>query len=340
LRLHMKQLDPQEFLSLGEKLPIIDVRSPVEYEQGRLPNALNMPLLSDEERVIVGTLYKQDSPQAAFKRGLDFIGPKMSGFIEFAEGLQSQELLVHCWRGGNRSHSVAMLLETNGFNVSILNGGYKAYRREALEFFDQPLPLMVLTGYTGSLKTEVLYALQELGEQMVDFEGLACHQGSAFGRQESEEQPTSEQFQNLLFQEFRKLDLTRRIWVEDESMRIGRVDLVAELYHQKEQSPHVFLEVARPVRVKNLVLNYRHVSLERLVLATKSIQKKLGKKEARQALEFIDHGDAPEAAAIILKYYDKRYGKAIEEKREHIRLHLETQSSDPMHIAEEILSKI
>ncbi len=336
----MKRLDPQDFLLQGEKLPIIDVRSPIEFDQGALSNAINMPLFNNEERAIVGTLYKQEGPMIAFKKGLDFIGPKMSNFIRFVEKIESRELLVHCWRGGNRSQSVALLLEAAGFSVSILAGGYKAYRRTALDFFEQPLPLIVLTGYTGSLKTEVLHALAACGEQMVDFEGLARHQGSAFGRQPAQLQPTSEQFQNQLFERFRKWDLAKRIWVEDESMSIGGVNLMESLYHQKNAAPFVFLDVPVEVRLQNLLKNYSAMPKELLIQATERIQKKLGKNESAQAMNFIHQGEALEAATIILKYYDKRYSKSILSKKDQSLLHLETRNDDPEMIAKEILEKI
>ncbi|MFT6865485.1 MAG: tRNA 2-selenouridine synthase [Cyclobacteriaceae bacterium] len=336
----MKRLNAQDFLLLSEKTPIIDVRSPVEFEQGRLPNALNMPLFSNEERTVVGTLYKQQGPLIAFKKGLDYIGPKMSSFIRFVEKLESRELLVHCWRGGNRSQSVALLLEAAGFSVSVLSGGYKAYRKTALDFFSQPLPLIVLTGYTGSLKTEVLHVLTDQGEQVVDLEGLACHQGSAFGRQLSQLQPTSEQFQNQLYEAFRAMDLNRRIWVEDESMSIGAVNLVSELYLQKNAAPCVFLDVPQDMRLQNLIKNYSNMSKELLIEATIRIQKKLGQNETAQAIEFINGDEALEAAKIILKYYDKRYFKSIENKMDHLKLHLEINSNDPIMIANEILSKL
>jgi len=336
----MKRYPLDKFLELGQSQPIIDVRSPGEYELGRLPHSHNMPLLSNEERADVGTIYKQVNPQAAFKKGLEYIGPKMSGFIDFAENLHNQELLVHCWRGGQRSQSVALLLEAYGFKVGVLEGGYKSYRTAALSFFEQKLPLVVLTGYTGSRKTEVLHELTTLGEQVVDLEGLAHHQGSAFGRQASEIQPSSEQFQNELYETFRKMDLSKRIWVEDESMRIGSVNMMPELYHQKNEAPCVFMDIPKDARIQNLIANYGQMDVPKLIKATKSISKKLGLKEAETAIEHIENGDAEPAARIILKYYDKRYHKAIEDKRDHFVLHLQIDSRDPKELAGEILRRL
>ncbi len=336
----MKKLAIHDFLKLAESTPVLDVRSPAEYEQGRLPNSHNMPLLDNDERAVVGTLYKQTGPKVAFKKGLEFIGPKMSGFIEFAESLKSENLLVHCWRGGQRSQSVATLLETYGFKVNTLDGGYKSYRHAAIQFFTKPLPLIVLTGFTGSRKTEVLHELARLGEQVIDLEGLANHQGSAFGRRPSEIQPSVEQFQNMLFEEFRKMNLSKRIWLEDESMRIGGVNMTQELYHQKNAAPCVFMEIPRASRIKNLVTNYGKQDEANLIRAANSIQKKLGLREAEQAIEFIRQGEAKDAAGIILKYYDKRYAKSIDDKKDHISIHLQLDERDPAILAKAILNKL
>lgn len=335
----MNRLTLDQFTTLAETRPVLDVRSPIEFEQGHLPNAMNMPLLSDEERVEVGTLYKQVSPQVAFKRGLDFIGPKMSGMITFVEDLNSHELLVHCWRGGNRSQSVAMLLESYGFKVSILKGGYKTYRQAALRFFNQPLPLLVLTGCTGSLKTEVLHALAARGEQVVDLEGIACHQGSTFGRQ-GQEQPTGEQFQNNLYEAFLPLDLNRRIWLEDESMRIGQVSLVEELYQQKNKAPMVLLDMGKELRIRNLVKNYGQVDKSYLIRATQAISKKLGRLETEMALGHIESQEPEAAASVLLEYYDRQYRKSIERKKKQVILTLEADHTDPELIADQLLASL
>ena len=210
----------------------------------------------------------------------------------------------------------------------------------ALEFFHQPLPLMVLTGYTGSRKTEVLHELKALGEQVVDFEGLAKHQGSAFGQQQNSEQPTAEHFQNLLYETFKTLDLNRRIWVEDESLKIGRVNLVPELYRQKNTSPCVFLDVSLETRIQNLVESYSSLPKSYLLAATDNIQKKLGSTESEEARKHINQGNAKEAARIILKYYDKRYAKSIADKQPQIKLHMQTHNNHPQTLARQILEQL
>src|SRR5690606_20923019 len=186
----------------------------------------------------------------AIKKGLEIVGPKMVHFIEQAEAFQSTHLNLYCWRGGMRSESMAWLLERYGFTTTVLAGGYKAYRSHALNFFEQPLPLKVVSGYTGSKKTHFLQMLKEAGEQVIDLEGLAQHQGSSFGNKKSTGQPTTEQFQNLLYQAFSVLDLSKVIWIEDESMRIGQVNLPQRLYQRMEESPRVVLDISLAERVE------------------------------------------------------------------------------------------
>lgn len=333
----MKRIELETFLDLGKTFPTLDVRSPIEYHTGHLPHAHNLPLLSDEERVEVGTLYKQTSPQAAFKRGLEFIGPKMADFIRYAETLGSQELLVHCWRGGKRSESVAWLLESYGFRTYVLEGGYKSYRKAAIDYFNQKLPLLVLTGYTGSQKTQVLHALRDVGEQVVDLEGLACHQGSTFGKPIDQQQPSVEHFQNLLYETFRPFDMSKRIWIEDEPMRIGSVNLVPELFRLKNEAPYVFLEMSKEARINHLVSSYGTHPPEKLIEATLAIQKKLGGKETSDVIDHIHAGRAIEAATILLGYYDKRYALSIEKHTPQVVLHLSVAEENPEKIAAMLL---
>src|SRR3989339_1355584 len=193
-----KIISVAEFLKRGNSLPIIDVRSPGEYEHAHIPGALALPLFSNEERAEVGTIYKQRGRVQAVQKGLEFVGPKLKDFTKFALKLNSDELLIHCWRGGMRSSAMAWLLETVGINCSLLKDGYKAYRNHVLESFDLPYKILLLGGYTGSGKTEILSALKEAGEQVVDLEGLSNHKGSAFGALGQGIQPSSEQFENTL----------------------------------------------------------------------------------------------------------------------------------------------
>ena len=310
-----------DFLFLDPEVPILDVRSPGEYETGHIPNALSFPLFSDDERAMVGTLYKQESKKKAVKKGLEIVGPKMVDFIEEAEKFNSSKLAIYCWRGGMRSESMAWLLGQYGFETIVLEGGYKAYRNTLHTFFDQKLPLKVVTGYTGSKKTAFLHLLKAKGEQVVDLEGLAQHQGSRFGNEKSRDQPATEHFQNLVYQEFMRFDLNKTIWVEDESMRIGQVSLMENFYKQKNESAHVFIEIEKSQRVEFLIEDYGALSKEQLSGATQAISKKLGHDNATKAIDAIIENDLKTAVEIILTYYDRQYHKSISSKEHLIEGH-------------------
>ncbi|RYD95740.1 MAG: tRNA 2-selenouridine(34) synthase MnmH, partial [Sphingobacteriales bacterium] len=173
-----------DFLRLSEGALLYDVRSPGEYTHAQLPGAVSLPLFDNEERAQVGTAYKQVSREHAIRLGLDAFGPKMRGMVETVEKAAKKAGLDHhapvylyCWRGGMRSGAVAWLLDLYGFEVHVLDGGYKAFRNWVLERFTRSYPIRVLGGYTGTGKTELLLQLRKEGETVIDLEGLACHKG-------------------------------------------------------------------------------------------------------------------------------------------------------------------
>ena len=330
----MTILPVTEFLSLAA--PLLDVRAPSEYTDGHIPDAISLPLFSDLERAQVGTLYKQNGQKKAIKRGLEFVGPKMIPLIEKAEQLQSHQLRVHCWRGGMRSQSVAWLLETYGFEVSLLEGGYKAYRQEMQNCFEQAFNFRVITGYTGSKKTLILKALEDLEEQVVDLEGLANHQGSSFGNALTSGQPSTEHFHNMLFERIRSLDRTKPIWIEDESNMIGSCNLPRDIFLQKEASPHTFIHLPLEARLDHLVSDYGSVAVKGLIKATEGIRKRLGHQRADEAIELIESGELKQAAAIILSYYDRMYQRSIEKKDSMVSERITFEHGDVKEIAKHL----
>ena len=167
----MQILSAKEFIKLGKSLPIVDVRSPGEFGDGHIPGAINIPIFSNEERSIVGTIYKSKGRLQAIEKGLEIVGPKMAFFARHASSLaKTNQLLVHCWRGGMRSESMALLFERLDIKCFILQGGYKSYRNYLLEITGNIPHLIVIEGYTGSGKTEILQSLAKLGEQVIDLE--------------------------------------------------------------------------------------------------------------------------------------------------------------------------
>jgi tRNA 2-selenouridine synthase len=310
--------DIEKHLCETSDLPLIDVRTPAEFSDGHIPGAHNLPLFTNEERAEVGTLYKKKGPDEAINLGLGFVGPKMQSIAESAKNIAvNGSLLVHCWRGGKRSESIAWLLDFSGLQVAIINGGYKAYRRYALEFMaNTEFNLTILGGRTGSAKTAILHKLSMLGEQVVDLEGLANHKGSAFGWIGEEEQPTTQQFENELFEILRHFDPKRRIWVENESKSIGRVYIPDGFWNKMKNAPLVHLEVSLEQRVNHLVSLYAaQEDRSSLAQSFTKIERRLGGKNLKAAVDAIEVGDYAEAARIALVYYDKTYDYNLENNR-------------------------
>jgi tRNA 2-selenouridine synthase len=305
----VKQLSVEEFLRKAEQLPVIDVRSPGEYNHAHIPGAVSVPLFDNDERAQVGTKYKNAGKDAAVLLGLDLVGPKLSGFVKKAKKLnpQQKEVLVHCWRGGMRSGSFAWLLDTAGLTASTLVGGYKAYRNAVIAAFSEPRQLLILGGKTGSGKTDVLHELARQGEQVIDLEGLAHHKGSSYGAIGQLPQPATEHFENLLFAKWRTLDPNRRIWLEDESRNVGSCFIPLPLWGQMRTAPVAFLDVPKEVRIKRLVTEYTGIDHKLLIEATERIRKRLGGKVTKDALDALDRHDYAAVADLTLDYYDKAY---------------------------------
>ncbi|MDX1910780.1 MAG: tRNA 2-selenouridine(34) synthase MnmH [Saprospiraceae bacterium] len=305
---------PALFLAQCSNRVLLDVRSPAEWAQGHIPGAHSFPLFSDAERAKVGTLYKQQGKDAAFEMGLRLVGPKMEGFVKQAKALApDRRLALHCWRGGQRSGSMAWLLRQAGFDVCTLEGGYKAYRRHVLESWSQfALRLVVVGGRTGCGKTKVLHALRALGEQVIDLEALARHKGSAFGFIGEAPQPTVEQFENDLHHALQGLDPARRVWIENESRSIGRVYIPEDFWKKMKAATLLNIEIPEPARIENLLADYTASNRADLEAAFEKIASKLGGLQHKTALEALAEGDLARAARIALAYYDKTYQFALD----------------------------
>ncbi len=245
--------------------------------------------------------------------GLRIIGPKMALIVEQARTLAPDgKVGVHCWRGGERSASVGWLLEKAGFTeVLVLKRGYKAFREHVLASFSLPWKLEVLGGFTGTGKTELLGLLQRQGEQIVDLEGLAHHKGSSFGGIGEKEQPTTEQFENLLWHALSQLDPERPIWVEDESQMVGHVKTPDTFFAQMRSRTVHFIDMPVEQRAARLVKDYGAFPKEELAAATQRIQKRLGPQHAKEALEALEMDDLHRVALITLTYYDKTYARGL-----------------------------
>lgn len=327
------------FLAKCSNRTLLDVRSPGEYAQGRIPGALSFPLFSDAERAEVGTMYKQVGKEEAMELGLRIVGPKMESFVKQAKILApNRQLAVHCWRGGQRSGSMAWLFRQAGFEVITLEGGYKAYRHHVLESFEKTdLNIKVLGGRTGSGKTKILHALRDLGEQILDLEGIAHHKGSAFGFIGEAPQPTVEQFGNDLFEAIQALDPSRRVWVENESRSIGRIFIPDGFWFRMRAATLVNIKVPEEARIQNLLSDYVLSDRTELETAFQKIASKLGGLNLKTALEALEQADFATAARIALSYYDKTYQHGLETSTSNdIRL-LEFDHGDAQEIAKALI---
>lgn len=315
----LKEIDIKTGIQLANIIPIVDVRSPAEFAKGHIPGAVNIPLFSNSERAHVGTAYKKESKEKAMEIGLKYVEPKLNFFIEKAKELAPDtRIIIHCWRGGMRSKAFAKHLHDNGFtDVYTLIGGYKAFRNYALDSFCTKAKLCTLGGYTGSGKTYILYQLRKMGEQVIDLEGIANHKGSAFGGIGQKEQPTIEQFENNLFWKWKDLDYSKTIWVEDESHRIGRVNIPMNLFENMRNEPLLFIDIPQSERIKHLVAEYADYPKTELDVSVEHISKRLGSENTKKALQSIENGDFEYVAEITLKYYDKYYLRGLNKRENH-----------------------
>ena len=334
----VEQINIKQFLNLSKELPVIDVRSPKEFEHAHIPGAVNLPLFSNEERTEVGICYKNKGRQEAILHGLKFVGPKLAAFAQEGQKIAiGNQLIVHCWRGGMRSSSMAWLFGTLGIKTFVLEGGYKTYRRHLKQQFASKIHLIVLGGMTGSGKTKILEELKENGQQVIDLEKLAHHKGSAFGALGQNSQTSTEQFENNLFEIWKTFDLNTPIWIEDESKTIGKVGIPDELFVQIRNSHVIVIEIPYEPRLNYLLEEYGKFSTNELKAAICKIKKRLDGKKFKIALKAIDYGDVKTAARIALDYYDKAYKFGLS-KREQDKIHsISTNSLDHPNNAKKIL---
>jgi len=308
---------------------IIDVRTPLEFAEDHLPGAVNVPFLTNEERVEIGTLYKQKGAHIARIRGLELTAGRFPAMMhEIAAAAKERPILVYCWRGGLRSKTVASILDLTGYPVKQLVGGYKAFRNQVSACFENFMPngpLVVLHGMTGIGKTTLLGVLAGRGEAIVDLEGIACHRGSAFGSLGlSQEHLTQKRFETLLWDTFRKLPPGKPVYVEGESRRIGQMTLPGNLYEVMGESLKVWCTASLETRVRRLTEEYGLREYEQgLTESLLRIKKRLGGDKFAEIAGYLQRWEMePFMTELIVSYYDKLYYK-VREWQEDLTLSLE-----------------
>ena len=314
----MSHRQPIRVTDIAQFDAIIDARTPAEFALDRIPGAINCPVLSNEERVTIGTIYKQVSPFEAKRLGAAMVSANLARHLRetFADKPANWKPLVYCWRGGLRSGSMVTWLRLVGWDAQQLAGGYKAFRGHVMEQIEALVPqlqLRVLCGATGSAKTRVLHALQAQGAQVLDLEGLASHKGSLLGGLPGVEQPSQKHFDTLLHAHMAQLDLSRPVFVEGESPKIGRVALPLSLVNHMRQAPVLEVRATPAARLAFLLRDYAYLGDDAEGLAFKLgfLKELQGKERVTRWQDWAQQGDLPALFAELMElHYDPQYERS------------------------------
>ena len=313
---------------------IIDVRAPAEYAEDHLPGAVSMPVLDDDERARVGTIYKQESPFTARKIGAALVARNAASHIErhLMDRPGGWRPLVYCWRGGQRSGSFALILGQIGWRVETIAGGYKAWRKLVVDqVHDRPVasPVVVLDGNTGTAKTALLARLAALGHQVIDLEGLAHHRGSLFGAMGA--QPSQKSFEGALAMALSRLDPTRPLVVEAESAKVGNLRLPAPLWSAMQSAPRLEVTASLEARADFLTTAYADITADpaRLLQVIGLLRPYHPRDTIAAWEELARSGLFPQLALELMRdHYDPRYQKHRERGAPKTRT-LTTESLTP-----------
>ena len=311
---------------------IIDVRSPGEFAEDHLPDAINLPVMDNEQRAKVGTIYQQVSPFQARKIGAAIVSENIAQHLtsHFVQKDKDYSPLVYCWRGGQRSRSLALILSEIGWHVTLLEGGYKTYRayvRQQLETLPQKFTYKIICGLTGTGKTQILRRMAQQGFQVLDLEKLANHRGSLLGQEWDKNnqaqaasstsfvpQPSQKLFESSLLQELQKFDFQKVVWLESESNKIGKIYLPSSLWNLMKQANCVEVKLPQNVRVEQLLETYPHLTNNPDCLKEKlqNLKNLHSQKIIEEWFELIDAGKYYTLVEELLTlHYDPSYHRSM-----------------------------
>ena len=311
----IKSISSEDF-KVHEYDDIIDVRSPNEFNEDHLPNALNLPVLDNSEREEIGTIYKNENPFIAKRKGAALVSFNISNHLKtyFSDKEKDYSPLVYCWRGGERSRSLSIILNSIGWKPTILKGGYQGYRKYIIksleEILSTSLNLKIISGLTGSGKTKLLKHLFTNGAQIIDLEGLANHKGSALGGDEKLPQPSQKKFERNIFKLIESFDPKMPIFLESESSRIGDLQVPAKLWSLMKNSSLIEVEIPHDKRIELLTNEYQHLIDDKNLLLTKLEKIKHLKSSSvfENWVNLINEGNITNFVDSILKdHYDQAY---------------------------------
>lgn len=335
-----------EFLNHKEIYIPVDVRSPGEFQESHIPNAMNVPIFTDKERAEIGTIYKQEGQKAAKWRAMELVSPKLPRLLTDIKEIEEsgKKPLLYCWRGGMRSQSIAHFAMMSGLHIQRLDGGFRAFREYVVENIPALIPeqAIVLYGLTGTGKTDILHALKQKGYPVLDLEGYANHKGSVFGAVSGQTPHNQKMFDALLYEDLQKIEGSKYFFMEGESKRIGHAVQPPELYEKKNNGIHIRVDSKLETRVERIYAQYVDKSdafHERVQDALSRIMKRIKQadiqKELLQSLEERNYKDM--IRLLIVYYYDPRYDNKINETLNTV---LQVESDSIEEATEEIVAFI
>ncbi len=311
--------------------PCFDVRSPLEFEGSAIISSINLPLLNDEHRKAIGICYKQKGKAAAIALGYQLVNPIRHAFIEnIQKHTESKSIKLYCARGGLRSHKMAEFLSENGYDVLLLRGGYKAYRNYILKTIESFNNIYILSGNTGCNKTGLLEAMKAKGEHVLNLEALANHKGSAFGGIGELSQPSNAQFANLIFDALKGYQPEKRLWVEAESISIGKISIPLELWTNMQKANGIEIVLPLQERINFIVNTYGQFDLVALTEGIRKLSKRLGIETTEALCQMTLNHQLHPVVERLLQYYDKGYenGRIKKNCQNYVKFELESTHAD------------